>query len=98
MANRRKLSLAYAGVTLALVAAISASGWCWGTLNPFDVSVGVKGTCLAIWAVSSALLGLSQIAFLVMAIRMKHYVVLAFAGCMVLAMALFVLALSQMPS
>jgi hypothetical protein len=50
MVNRRNLGLTYAGVTFALVAAISASGWCWGTVNPFDVSVGLKQICIAIWA------------------------------------------------
>jgi hypothetical protein len=98
MVNRRNLGLTYAGVTFALVAAISASGWCWGTVNPFDVSVGLKQICIAIWALSGTLLGLSQIAFLVIAIRMKQYVVVVFAGCIVLAIAVFVFALSRIPS
>jgi hypothetical protein len=99
MMNRRNAGLTYAGVTFALLVAISVSGWCWGTENMSGLAnLRLRDTCLAIWALSGVLLGLSQIAFLVIAVRMKYRVVLVLAGLILLAIAGFVFLLSIMPS
>jgi hypothetical protein len=90
--NPRKTGLVYAEVTGALLLAIFASGWCWGH---FD---GLHGVCLAIWVLSGLLLALSQIGFVVIAVRRRHYMVLFLAACILLAIAVFVFALSDLPS
>jgi hypothetical protein len=97
MTSHRNTGLAYAGVTVALIAAIALSGWCWGSLKSSGLP-GLHIICLAIWAMSGVLLSLSQIAFIVIAVRRKHYVVLPFAVAILIAVAVFVFALSQMPS
>jgi accessory gene regulator protein AgrB len=94
MMSHRNAGLAYAGFTSALIVAMSVSGWCWGRVN----SSGLHTICIAVWALCGVLLGLSQIAFIVIAVRMKHYVVLALAVVVLVAIAGFVFLLSRMPS
>jgi hypothetical protein len=94
MMHNRNTGRAYAGVTCALIVAISLSGWCWGSVN----SDGLRIICVLFWGMSGVLLSLSQIAFIVIAVRRKHYVVLTLAVAVLVAVAVFVLALSQMPS
>lgn len=53
---------------------------------------------MAVWAGSCAALGLSQIAFMVIAARMKNNVVLVVAGACALAIAGFAFVLFNMPS
>jgi len=92
--NRRKADRAYGAVTSALIVAIVLSGWCWGAVE----SSGLHAICVAIWALSGLLLGLSQIAFIVVAVRMKRYVVLILAVIVLMAFAGCVFVLSRMPS
>lgn len=95
----RNLGLTYAAVTCALILVISLSGWCWGTENSTGLTnIRLRDTCLAIWGLSGVLLMLSQVAFLAIGVQMKHYVVLAFASCILLVIAGFVFLLSMMPS
>jgi hypothetical protein len=95
----RNLGLTYAGVTSVLILMISVSGWCWGTQNSTGLTnIRLRDTCLAIWGLSGVLLALSRVAFLAIGVQMKHYVVLAFAGCVLLIIGGFVFLLSIMPS
>lgn len=97
--NRRRVVRTYAAITSTLIVAISLSGWCWGTVQSSGLAnVSPHDICLAIWALSGVLLGLSQIAFVVIAVRTKHNVVLVFAVGILLAIAGFVFVLSRMPS
>jgi hypothetical protein len=92
--NPRKTGLAYVGVTTALLLTISLSGVCFQAAD----SSWLHGACLAIWLSSGVLLTLSQVAFFVIAMRTKRYIVLALAVCILLAIAGFVFLLSNMPS
>ena len=69
LANRKTIGIAYGAVTTALVAIIVGSGWCWGSRGTSNMTL--HDVCLAIWAVSGALLALSQIVFIGVALRMK---------------------------
>jgi hypothetical protein len=72
LANRNKIGVAYGAVTIALVATILGSGWCWGSqVGPWS-NDRLRGVCLAIWAASGLLLAVSQIIFIVVALRMNH--------------------------
>ena len=92
--NPRKTGLAYAGVTTALLLVLTISGVCFQAAN----SSGLHGICLAIWVLAGLLLALSQIGFLLVAVRRKHYIVLVLAGCILLAIAGFIFVMFNMPS
>jgi hypothetical protein len=99
MMNRRTVGLTYAAVTSALVVAIAASGWCWETRNSSGLAnVRLRDACIDIWSLSGLFLALSQIAFLVIAARKKHHVVLVCAAGILLVIAWYVYMLSKMPS
>lgn len=53
---------------------------------------------LALWVASCAVLGLSQIAFLVIAVRMNYNVVLVFAASILVAIVAFAYVLFTMPA
>jgi hypothetical protein len=94
-----RLGLVYAGVTSALIVVFSVSGWCWQTENMTGLThMRLRNVCLGIWAVSGVMLAVSQIAFLAIGVRMKHKVVLAATGGILLLIAGFVFLLSMMPS
>jgi hypothetical protein len=92
--NPRKTRLAYAGITTALLLLISVSGVCFQSAD----SSGLHGVCLGIWVLSGLLLALSQIGFLVIAVRTKRYMVLVLAGSVLLAITGFVFLMFNMPS
>jgi hypothetical protein len=70
--NRKNIGVAYFAITIALVATIMASWWCWQSQNVGNhPTETLHDICLAIWAVSGALLALSQIVFIGVAWRMK---------------------------
>jgi hypothetical protein len=85
--NRRAVGLTYAGVTSALLVVTWVS---WTGVRDAET--------MAIWVGCCAALGLSQIAFLVIAARMKYNVVLVLAGALLLAIAGFNFVLFNMPS
>lgn len=98
IASPRALGRSYGVITAALIATVFASGWCWGSQN---VS-GLRDACLGIWAIAGVLLTLSQVVFVVMAIKAKNssarVAVLVVAVAILAAIALFVVALANMPS
>jgi len=97
--NRRSLGVSYAIVTLAFMAAIWMSGSCWQTENATGLrNMDRRDTCLTIWTLAAAALGLSQITFAAIAARTKRYAVLGFAIAVLIALAAFALVLSRMPS
>jgi hypothetical protein len=121
LANRNKIGMAYGAVTIALVATIFGSGWCWGSQSGPGSSEGLHDVCLTIWVTSGILLAVSQIIFIVIALGMNHnatatldltpgtparatpasvtkVVILAFAALVLVVIALFIYALSGMPS
>lgn len=121
LANRNKIGVAYGAVTIALVATILGSGWCWGSqVGPWS-NDGLRALCLTIWVVSGLLLAVSQIIFIVVALRMNQnaiatlnpapgpsardaaasvtkVTILAFSALVLVIIALFLFALSGMPS
>ena len=97
--NRHFLALAYIGVTSALVVAIWFSGSCWQRENMTGLTnMPLRDACLTIWVVCGIMLALSQLAFLVIGVRMKQVVVVVLTGCAFLAIVGFVFLLSMMPS
>jgi hypothetical protein len=103
--NRRLLGRAYAAVTSTLPVAITVSWWCFQSYQARPLNM--DKACVFIWAASGVLLGVSQVAFLVSALRLKEsdqrvdrlkLVILVFAGGLLLMIAAFVVMLSNMPS
>jgi hypothetical protein len=97
-----ELGQAYALVTGVLVLIIFTSGWCWSYLNVNDSSEQLHSACLVIWAVAGGLLALSQLVFIVVAVRTTmssaRVPILLVAAVMLTMIILFVFALAQMPS
>jgi hypothetical protein len=90
-------------VTAALVTIVIALGWCWGSQNNSGIShPGLRDACVSIWAIAGVLLTLSQVLFVVMAIKAKD--ASARSGVLVVALVilaiivLFVIALANLPS
>jgi hypothetical protein len=103
MDNPRRLGRSYGVVTAVLIATVFSSGWCWSFQNESGLSnPGLRDACLSIWAIAGVLLALSQVVFVMMAMRAKEasgrnaVVVVALAVLAVIA--LFVVALANMPS
>jgi hypothetical protein len=103
MAPRWTLGRIYGTVTAVLIATVFVSGWCWGSQNASGISnVGLRDACLGIWAIAGVLLTLSQFVFVVMAIKAKEAsartAVLVIGLAILAVIALFVVALANMPS
>jgi hypothetical protein len=103
MAPPRTLGRIYGAVTAVLIATVFVSGWCWGSQNVSGISnVGLRDACLGIWAIAGVLLTLSQFVFVVMAIKAKEAsartAVLVIGLAILAVIALFVVALANMPS
>jgi hypothetical protein len=101
--NPRALGRSYGVVTSALIGTVFASGWCWGSQNVSGISnFSLRDACLGIWVIAGVLLTLSQVVFVVMAIKAKEasarVAVLVVALGILAAIAVFVAALANMPS
>jgi hypothetical protein len=103
LAKRNKIGVLYGTVTVALLAATLGSGQCWQSqVGPWS-NEGLHDNCLFIWVVSGVLLTLSQIVFIWVAFfevpaSVTRVVILLFGIVILLAIALFIVALSGMPS
>lgn len=107
LVNRNKIGVLYGAVTIALVATTLGSMQCWASqVGPWS-NHSLRDNCLFFWVVSGALLTLSQIVFSAVALgaasvqppgRVTKVVIVVFATVILSAIALFVVALSQMPS
>ena len=102
-AHPRALGRSYGVVTAVLIATVFASGWCWRSQNVSGISnPDLRDACLVIWAIAGVLLTLSQCAFVVMAIKAKETsarsAVIVIALAILAVIALFVVALANMPS
>jgi hypothetical protein len=70
--NPKNIGTAYGAITGALVSTVVGSWWCWNSLNVgHHPTETLHDICLAIWVVSGALLALSQIVFIGVAVRLK---------------------------
>jgi cytochrome bd-type quinol oxidase subunit 2 len=99
----KRLALAYGLVTGLLFVMILLSGRCWSFQNTHGLSnMAQRDACVYIWMLAVALLGVSQIAFIVLATRAERgaarTLILVVANVIVLAIVLFAAALAQMPS
>lgn len=96
------LGRAYALVTGALLLIIFISGWCWSYQNVTFSNLGLRTTCVVIWALAGNLLALSQVVFLVVGVRTRgnsaRVPVLLAAIVLIAMIGLFVFALARMPS
>jgi hypothetical protein len=112
LANHRRIAVVYVAVTAALIAVFVVSGRCWELQNLRGHNPAARDACVNIWVLSGVLLALSQIGFLLIAVAMgfaaprtsrapmltmRLAIGLVSAGIL-LWMALFVYALSRMPS
>ena len=97
-----QLGRAYAIVTGVLLLTIFVSGWCWSNQNVYGSSEGLNMACVLIWALAGGLLALSQVVFIVAAVRTcgssARITVLLVAILMLALIGLFVFALTRMPS
>jgi hypothetical protein len=103
MARPGNLGRIYGVVTGVLIATVSVSGWCWNSQNASGLpNLGLRDACLGIWALGGVLLTLSQLVFVLLAVNAKvtsaRTAVLIAALSILAAIAVFVLALAQMPS
>jgi hypothetical protein len=93
-----RLGGAYGLVTGGLVVTICLSGWCWSRAR----NDALHATCLAVWALAGILLTVSQVVFIVLAVKAKgndaRLIVLLLAAIVMAMIGLFVLALANMPS
>ena len=72
--NPQNTGAFYAGVTAVLILAVAVSQWCFRWQNTTGLTyMALRDVCLAVWAVSGILLAVSQVAFVVLALRRKHY-------------------------
>jgi hypothetical protein len=120
-ANAHRAGVAYVVTTATLIAAITASGWCWSSQNVAShPSMPLRDVCLTIWVVAGILLALSQIIFIGIGLRINdsaitttdggtgmiresrasvpRVVILVGSFVILITIAVFVFALSQMPS
>jgi hypothetical protein len=108
----RRFGMAYAVVTGSLMAVILLSGWCWTSLAwypnqyqwsramSYESSDKLHEFCLFGWALSCMLLGLSQVAFIVVGRRLRgpaETIVVVFAVMLLAAFVLLTAVLSMAP-
>lgn len=93
------MTRAYAGVTSLLFVVLLLSGYCWDYHNgPVTSNLALRDSCLTVWLITGGLLGVSQLTFMVMAVRRKQYVILALAGVILVCMAVYVILVAHLPS
>lgn len=89
----------YAGLTSGLLLLLLLTGLCWQHQNATGVSnLQLRDICLTVWLVTGALFGVSQLAFGVIALRRKQYVILVFASVILFCIATFLVLLAHAPS
>lgn len=97
--NHTNLTRVYTRITGGLFLAVLVSGWCWQWQNTTGLTyMALHHACLAVWALSGILLALSQVAFVVIAVRRNRKDIVLWASAILFVIAVFVFLLSLMPS